>query len=281
MSQQSRTLNFAGSCLKLEYSDDKPARVVDFLYRDVNPNGNTPPHLTYKIHLDTDDPTQLCAQREDKQIYRGDSPAILADRLLGDTCHNLADKSVGGLLFHAAALDYKGNGLIMPGTMGAGKTTLTAWLLTKGFNYLSDELVFIANGENTVEAFPRPLNLKRPSREVLQEYLDFSEKNAQILVSRHTDLVSPLLLNPGSKTSQPPLRLIVFPRYTANSEFVLQQLSKAQAGKALMQCLVNAQNLPDLGFSEITRLARQIPAYKLQYSNFAQLDNAIEQLLHK
>lgn len=279
MSQHSRTLNFGGSCLKLNYSGSKPAHVVDFLYRDVNLAGNTPPHLTYKLHPDTDDPELFCAYREDKQLYKGDSPAILADRLLGDTCHNLADKSVGGLLFHAAALDYNGKGLIMPGTMGAGKTTLTAWLLTRQFNYLSDELVFIANGEDTVQAFPRPLNLKRPSREVLQEYLDFSEDNEQIFISRHTDLVSATLLNPNSKISQPPLSLIVFPRYKAESELVLQQLSKAQVGKSLMQCLVNARNLPEFGFPEITRLARLVPAYNLQYSSFAQLGDTLEQLL--
>ena len=279
MSQNSRTLNFGGSCLKLEYSGDKLTQIIDFLYRDVNPNGGASPHLTYHLHPDANDSEQLCAFRQDKQLYKGDSPAILADRLLGDTCHNLADKSVGGLLFHAAALDYNGKGLVMPGTMGAGKTTLTAWLLTKGFNYLSDELVFITNGKDTIEAFPRPLNLKRPSREVLQDHLDFSEDNVQIFISRHTDLVSPALLNPNTKTSTPPLRLIIFPHYKAESELVLQQLSKAQVGKSLMQCLVNARNLPEMGFPEITRLARQVPAYDLQYSSFSQLNDTLEKLL--
>ncbi|MFN8459220.1 MAG: hypothetical protein U0401_31985 [Anaerolineae bacterium] len=59
---------------------------------------------------------------------------------------------------------------------------------------------------------------------------------------------------------------------------VLRPLSQAQAGLALMQCLLNARNLPEHGFPEVTRLIRQVPAYHLGYSHFGQLEGQIEQL---
>jgi hypothetical protein len=79
--------------------------------------------------------------------------------------------------------------------------------------------------------------------------------------------------------SEPPLGLIVFPRYLPGSDLALRPLSKAQAGLALMECLVNARNLPGHGFSEIARLARRAPAYKLNYADFDQIGERIEMLL--
>jgi hypothetical protein len=46
-----------------------------------------------------------------------------------------------------------------------------------------------------------------------------------------------------------------------------------------MQCLINARNLPDHGFPEITRLARSVPAYKMTYANFVQVEPHIDLLL--
>jgi hypothetical protein len=59
----------------------------------------------------------------------------------------------------------------------------------------------------------------------------------------------------------------------------LRPLSQAQAGLALMECLVNARNLPGHGFSEIVRLARAARAYQMSYADFAQIDDWIERLL--
>jgi hypothetical protein len=42
---------------------------------------------------------------------------------------------------------------------------------------------------------------------------------------------------------------------------------------------INARNLSDHGFSEITRLARSVPAYKMTYAHFAQVEQHIDSLL--
>jgi len=59
-------------------------------------------------------------------------------------------------LFHAAALAWQGRGLLLPGKISAGKTTLTAWLLSRGLDYLTDELVFIPQGTVAVRGLARP-----------------------------------------------------------------------------------------------------------------------------
>ncbi len=275
-----RLITFAGSTIAIEYKGPAASRIVEFLYRDIPLGDQQPAHTTFRL-LSSNGSQRFRLYRDEKLIHKGKTEAYVADILLGNTCYSLADQSQSGLLFHGAGLARQGLGLLMPGTMGAGKSTLTAWLLGRGFDYLTDELAYIPLGSLTMQTFPRPLNLKHPSRAVLNRQLDFSEQRTRILSSTTTDLVPAPLLNPNSKFSQPPLALIVFPKFQAGSDFVLTPLSKAQAGLALMECLVNARNLTDHGFSEIARLTRAVPAYRLSYASFDQIGDCLESLLEE
>lgn len=272
-----RIVSFGGSAVAIEYSGSRAAAIVDFLYRHVPADSPVPPHATYRL-TSGGRSERLALYRDEALIHEGDSRAALAERLLGDTCHHLAQHSQGGLLFHAAGLVWRGHGLLMPGGIGAGKTTLAAWLATQGFDYLTDELVFVPYQADGMRAFTRPLNLKHSSRDALRGYFDFERHAAHIWSSPRADLIPPALLNPTTRVSKPPLSLIIFPRYLPGSDLVLRPLSKAQAGLALMQGLVNARNLPGHGFSEIARLARAAPAYKMRYASFDQIGGQVEAL---
>lgn len=272
-----RQVHFARSAIRLEFEGERPAQIVNFLFGAIADSGPAAPHRRYRL---LDSPAgELLADVDDSPAYRHRNPAEMAGWLLGNVGYHLADRSRGGLLFHAGALAWGERGLILPGTMGAGKTTLTAWLLTRGFDYLSDELVFVPDQSEQIEALARPLNLKRPARPALAGFVDFDSPSAQILSAHNSDLVLPVVLRPANRLSQPALRQIVFPRYRAGSELALERLSAAQTGQALMQCLINARNLPGHGFTEIARLARQTPACRLTYGGFHQLGSAIEALM--
>ena len=273
-----RFVTFAGSTIVIEYNGPGPAAIVDFLYRHIPADSNIPPHTTYRI-IPGDQPERMALYRGDTLIYAGDSEATLAELLLGDSCRHLAEHSRDGLLFHAAGLAWQGKGLFMPGGIGAGKSTLAALLAMEGLDYLADELVFVPCGADTMQTFTRPLNVKKTSRTALQHRFDFEKHAAHISSTFHADLIPPTLLKPANTLSEPPLSLIIFPRYLPSSDFVLRTLSGAQAGLALMQCLVNARNLPDYGFSEIARLAQTAPAYQMSYSDFDQIRERVEALL--
>ncbi len=273
-----RLISFAQSTVAIEYSSPIFRPILDFLYPPPVDKPIPDPHVTFQLshHMQ---PYSLEVSRGKSQLYHGDSLPTVAEILLGDSCYHLVDKSQNGLLFHAAGVEKNGQGILMPGSIGAGKSTLTAWLLTQGCNYLSDELTYIPTGSEIMHCFARPLNLKPPARPVLHPYVDISQPSDQILSSPAVDLVSPLLFKASSIFSQPPLSLIIFPHYQADSDFALRPLSKAQAGLALMQCLVNARNLSQHGFPEITSLVARVPAYQLQYTHFDQINDSIEQLL--
>ncbi len=273
-----RRVTFANSAVTITYQGDLPAQIVDFLYGHVPAETGDASPLDYRLCCG-DKPGQLKLYRGDSLLYRGDSPALAAELLLGDSCHHLAGRSHGGLLLHAAGLAWQRRGLLLPGASGSGKTTLTAWLLGWGFGYLSDELVFTPWGQNFMQALARPLNLKRSARPLWETNLTALDRARYILSTPHSDLVAPLLFGALPTLAQPPLSLIIFPSYRPDGAGALRPLSPAQAGLALMQCLLNARNLPEHGFTEVTRLARQVPAYHLSYRHFSQLEGQIEALL--
>jgi hypothetical protein len=275
---QTRLITFAGNTLAIEYGHARLARIIAFLYQHIRAEEDSPPRLTYRL-LCEDGTERLALYRDDTLLYSGESEAVLAELLLSDTCHHLAAYSRGGLLFHAAGLAWGDQGLLLPAGIGGGKSTLAAWLVTKGWDYLTDELVFVPEGTEAMQTFTRPLNLKNPARAVLQDRFDFKTNAPHILSGPHSFLVPPTLLKPANKLSQPPLSLILFPHYLPGGDFSLGPLSKAQAGLELMQCLVNARNLPGHGFPEVTRLARRVPAYKMSYAHFNQLGECVESVL--
>ncbi|MCB0177551.1 MAG: hypothetical protein KDI62_04930 [Anaerolineae bacterium] len=274
-----RLISFAGTTLSIEYDGLTAARIVELLYQHVSTDYVSPVRVTYRLCSD-DTSARVQLYRDETLLYDGHCAGSVAELLLGDSCYQLAAHCHTGLLFHAAALSGRGRTLILPGTSGAGKSTLTAWLISQGFDYLSDELVFVPWQTNTIQAFTRPLSLKKPARLVLSRCFDYEAQADSLLSSNYVDLVPPTLLSSNRregvtrKAGNNPI--IIFPQYQNRTHFEWQPLSPARAGLALMTHLINARNLPDHGFGEIARIAGCIPAYNLSYSGFDHLTDKFE-----
>ncbi len=268
-------VSYGGTTLSIEYNGQKAAEVIHFLFQHLPPSTHRQPKLSYRLVDQTTGVIQF--YREEKELFVTKKIGSIAEFLLGEVCHQLAAHCQQGLLFHAAGLAWQGHGLILPGASGVGKSTLTTWLLSRGFDYLTDELIFVPFLSEIIDAFHRPLNLKITARSAIESIIDFTDQT--ILSSSHVDLVSPYQIRQKNHYSQPRLKLILFPQYRPSVSLDVQALTKAQGGLELMKALVNARNLSDHGFSETTRLARQAPAYKIQYSEFADIDSQIKALL--
>jgi hypothetical protein len=273
-----RLIHFAGSTIAIEYDVEHAGRILEYLFRDIQSDSLAAPHLTYHL-LENDEGASFCLYAEDTLVLRDQPEEEIAAYLLDRTCFHLADRSQGGMVIHAAGLAYNGLGLLLPGPSGRGKSTLAAWLLGRGFEYLTDELVFIPSGASAFEGLARPLNLKNTARDVLQNILPPGESLAEVKSSRVREITPPRSLNPRAVIHSAPLRLIVFPHFQEGADFEIHRLTKARAGLALMEGLINARNLEEHGFPEVARLARIIPAYDMTYSAFEQIEGKIEKLL--
>jgi hypothetical protein len=70
-------------------------------------------------------------------------------------------------LFHAGAVSLNDQGIILPAGPGMGKTTLVVKLVMMGCRFLSDEIACLSRACGVLEPFPRKVNIREPSRELL------------------------------------------------------------------------------------------------------------------
>ena len=66
-------------------------------------------------------------------------------------------------LIRAGAVSWQGQGLVLPGPAGMGKTTLTLKLVKHGLKFLSDEVACFHLKRGILESFPRTVNLRDDS----------------------------------------------------------------------------------------------------------------------
>lgn len=260
----------------MEYSPDF-SELIDFLYNDTNAEPVDSPDVTLTL---SEEEGKLVLFRGEKRLYRGNDRPVLATTLIRETIRSLIDGNADGMALHAAALSKNGKGILVPGRSGSGKTSLSTWLAARGFNYLTDEYVFIRHNTNTMLAFARPPNVKvRGMDAALEHFFDLDKHEDQTMQSKHVAMIPPRLLNPDNRLENPTVDLILFPKFRKNSELRLEKLTKAKAGLALMESLVNARNLNGHGFNEATRLVREMPSYRLNYGGFDQLNEEFYEIL--
>lgn len=172
-----------------------------------------------------------------------------------------------GPVFHAAALADARGGVILCGASGSGKSTLATRMLANGWGCLSDEVI-VLDGDGKISGFARSLALKRGSAFLWRWLL--GEKGGWEGLLQFSDgsvWLEPCLLIPKEIYPQTVPRLLLFPRYVADSPLRVTPLSAAQSLFHLLKTLVNARTLPNSGMESAARLARQVPAYAVEYSD--------------
>jgi hypothetical protein len=279
-----RRIAFAGSRLDIEYRGSAAERVLEFLFRDLEEpddsrESSSAAHFTYRLESDPG-----C---EVLRLYSGDElerectcEADMALHLIGQACYQLAYFSSGGLVMHAALVSQNGRGVLLPGNSGKGKSTLAAWLLQCGFDYLTDELVHIPDGEVQIGCgLARQLSLKKAAQPLLSDLYQISAHTRGMMTGASVDLIPHELFGKGEVLTHVPVHMVIFPRFQSEAAFEVHRLSKAQAGLEPMQCLINARNLPEHGFPQVIGIARTIPIYQMVYGDFSTVEVTIQTML--
>lgn len=263
-------VTFAGSTVRFEYRGPRSARIVRFLWRDVRRLRPRIPVATCRLE-DGDGGGILRLRVVDRRAYEGPSEEMAVACLLDEAMFHLADRGREGLILHAGCVAGAEGAVLLPGGSGTGKTTLTSWLVSQGWRYLTDELVFIPTRSSVAEGLARPLNVKDTA--VLRRFIDRDFLRGDTMVTPQGILLRASALGASRPAGRTPIARLVFPHYTPHTAYALTPLSPAKAGVRLMGCLVNARNLDGHGFPEVTRLAKHVPAFELRYGTLAQLDD--------
>ena len=264
-----RLASLGGTIISFEWADSAAGLGIQYLLESHPVSKLTfPIATTYRLHSNRSH-SGVTVFEDSSCIYSESDQAGSLGALLESMMRTWTVNCFGGLILHAALMSKRGKGLLIGGASGAGKSSLAAWLMRRGWIYHGDEQMYADATDGRWEGFARPVCLKDGWTEV------FPEMNSQAdLVTR----VSGQTLVPAKlfgQTCMPAQAvsagLLVFPVFQAKSDVSLKRLSPAQTTIQLVHLTLNCKNLSHGGVGQAAKIARTCPAYQLSYGNFDQL----------
>jgi hypothetical protein len=132
------------------------------------------------------------------------------------------------LSIHAGGVEREGVGLVFPGGIAAGKSTLVAGLLRAGFRYLTDEAVALDRDTLWIRPYPKPVSLDPGSWPLFPEL----EPDADLATGDYKAAqwqVPPNAIGPGLLGQSCPIGVVVFPRLEVGAESRLEPVGRAEA----------------------------------------------------
>lgn len=148
-------LDIGGVAFRIATPDEKWAAVIRELWRPFVISSQDV-GIEIEIRVD-DDHFVLSSSTSDPVTLEDPWLALLALRNLLDD-EMLA--ATGAVDLHASLLVRDDEVLLLPGESGAGKTTLTMHLATRGWSFGGDDLCPLALDSSRVTAVPRPVGLR-------------------------------------------------------------------------------------------------------------------------
>jgi hypothetical protein len=253
--------------------DDDLGRHVDGLLRGLR-DGDSGADVEHWYTLCTQ-PDGIDVWRDDESVVRGVTRAAVAGWVVWDINRSAVEASGEHLLFHAAALEIHGAGLLLPGASGSGKSTLTAALASSGAGYLSDELVALDLASGALVPYPKPISLKSGSFALLAHLgpveadegdasgaTFWGEREWQVAVGERAGL-------PLGRPCPP--RVVVAPRYRPGAPTVAHAMTETEAFFSVAAHAVNLTAHGARGTAALADLAASCPCASLTFSD---LDDA-------
>ena len=179
------------------------------------------------------------------------------------------------IALHAAALVSADGVLLLAGRSGCGKSTVSAALLSAGWQYLSDDTILLSSASLNVVPMPYSLGLKRGSWSLLAGWLP------------HLDLLPVHLREDGKEIRylpppgadfrrERPVRWIGFPHRSENGETVVRRLGRLEGlYRVLEHCCAVPRALEATDVHQLIQWTA-----RLQFFEFAMgdLSNAVAQI---
>jgi hypothetical protein len=259
---------FGQQAIEIDCNNEQAYGLAKFLFADFPGAESAASTNRYDI-LAVDSKPMLSLWNGDKRIYFGESRYQLAYILMNEVIYHCINRNDRQHALHAGAVSKEGRCFILPGKSGTGKSTFTAWLTVNGFQYLTDELVFLGN-DGTVSPLTRPINLK--VNENHESWLLQDGHNGQVITSNNGSMIPHRLLNSVFSANHPRVTDIIFPEFKQGVEVTFTEISPARSCLHLMQSHVNARNFDSHGIAELSAIVRQCRSYRLVYGSFADLE---------
>lgn len=167
-------------------------------------------------------------------------------------------------VFHASAINYKEDALLILGDSGNGKSTSLALLQAQGFHCIADDFVSIDTNHKVV-AFPAGISIKPKAVDVLISEYPSLKMAAEYYYERLNKTVRYLPPKNINYKKKFPCKALVFIKYDTSVELKVSKISNLEAFESLV---------PDSWISKVSENAASfltwfsnLPCYQLTYSN--------------
>ncbi|WP_458774624.1 hypothetical protein [Desulforhopalus sp. 52FAK] len=265
-------IGFGDHTFEMRCNNDDAYGIAEFLFLDFPGSMAATSIKQYDI-ISSGPIPMLSLWEGDKRLYFGTSRYQLAYILMNEVFFCCINTNTSHHALHAGAVYRDNRCIILPGQSGNGKSTLCSWLIMNGFQYLTDELVFL-DEDAQVLPITRPISLKvGPSH---KSWL-LTEEHDGIITSDSGSMIPHRLLNNNFKPRQPKASDIIFPQYAPDAQPGLKEISPAKSSLYLLRSHVNARNLQGHGVSEMASIVKKCRSFTLCYRSFDDLRDIFSQ----
>ncbi|MGH2787283.1 MAG: hypothetical protein ACRDJV_05155 [Actinomycetota bacterium] len=221
------------------------------------------------VHREDEKPTYALLLG-DKELTASELAGVVLEHLFWHVNTQALRTTGDFFLIHSGAVTTPaGAGLLLPGSPGAGKTTLVTALVQAGFGYLSDEAAAIDPVSRLVYAYPRPLALKSPPDRLFPELRSLSTQPDLAWGTWHLD---PDDIRPGCVSGPAEIRFVVLPRYEQGQPTEITPVGAAEIAVELGRNSLGLARYRGRALPLLADVARSAAAHRLV---FGRLDEAV------
>ena len=270
----SRRINALGHSVLIRTNSEDFGEVVARMMRSFEPvnGGGRDPEVTFSILIadgtTADEPHRFYRNRklirETNQIWK--LMRLLEWQLDAFLVWNEHDH----LLLHAGSVAIDGRGILIPGSSGAGKSSLTMSLLLNGAQYFSDELTAISISSGEFVAFPKALSCRDISMfPELDEDAWFGPTDEDLAEGIEPDGWKPVWFTHaedarvGSIGASVKITHVIFPHRGDGHAPQLQPISESEVMRGLLRHSINFCRVRKQGFHQLARTAGELQGYRL------------------
>jgi hypothetical protein len=176
---------------------------------------------------------------------------------------SLKRRGVYGL--HAAGLSLNGKGLLLPGTSGAGKSTLTIALLRAGFDFLTDDTIFLRRDRQGLRmlAFPDEIDVTDETSRLFAE-LNYLSDLPKRPGARKSQVYAEEAFNADTSWECSP-HIMVFPKVADVERSQLKPMSRDDALLEIVSNILLTEALSSQAHMDVlAQLVKQCECYRLE-----------------
>jgi hypothetical protein len=206
-------------------------------------------------------------------VINGDEQHIVVGAFYQAILEHLRPAAQWRAMMHAGVVAMNGMAAVIAAPSSSGKSTLTAYLVAHGYDYLSDDLAPLLAQDDALAPFPLPISVKPGAAPVLAPFysaLDGDARGRTQFLVQDTSFLAPAR----------PAKALIFTKYACGAATHFQRLSVQEALARLLRDRVYlGYPIEDAALRNFIGWLRRIDRYELIYCDLEEAEDCISHAL--